>query len=81
MWRAVEMERKEIEDNLSQKVNRLDEKNSELVDEIALKRKIIDLMHLYNETKDATQTVIGILANINRVTIKTLHEELELPSE
>lgn len=37
------------------------------------------MMHEYNETKDAAQTIIGALANIKCVTFKNLHEQLQLP--
>lgn len=49
--------------------------------ENAMKIKIMELTHKYNETKDAAQTVIGALANIKGVTFKSLHDELNVPSE
>lgn len=45
-----------------------------------MKANLRRLMHEYNEIKDATQTVIGALANVKCVTLKSLHEEFELPS-
>lgn len=44
-----------------------------------MKLNLRQLMHEYNEVKDAAQTVIGALANIQCVTLKSLHEEFELP--
>lgn len=50
-------------------------------DEKAMKTEIMELTHKYNEIKDAAQTVIGALANIKGVTIKSLHKEFGLPSD
>lgn len=47
--------------------------------EKAMKTEIMELTHDYNEIKDAAQTVIGALANVKCVTIKSLHKELNLP--
>lgn len=47
--------------------------------EKAMKTEIMDLTHKYNEIKDAAQTVIGVLANIKGVTLKKIHDELNLP--
>lgn len=44
-----------------------------------MKTEIMDLMHKYNEIKDATQTVVGAIANVRGVTIKSVHLELNLP--
>ena len=41
----------------------------------------IDLLHQYNDVKDAAQTVIGRLAELTGVTVKTLHEKYHLPLE
>lgn len=45
----------------------------------SMKTEIMELTHKYNEIKDASQTVIGALANIKGVTFKSLHKELKVP--
>lgn len=45
-----------------------------------MKSNLRQLMHEYNEMKDAAQTVIGALAHVKCVTLKSLHDELQLPS-
>lgn len=47
--------------------------------EKARKSELMDLMHTYNDVKDATQTIIGGLAEIQGVTFKSIHKELNLP--
>lgn len=54
--------------------------NSELaVAEDERKKEIIDLLHKYNEIKDAAQVVIGCIANIEKTTVKDIHQHLNLP--
>lgn len=57
-----------------------------LVDEVSripkrseMKSEITDLMHKYNEMKDATQTVIGALCHVNKETFKKVHKDINLP--
>lgn len=50
-------------------------------DEATIKKKEIEQLHIYNEIKDAAQTVIGAVANIRGDTIKNVHKELNLPSD
>lgn len=38
-------------------------------------------LHDYNEMKDATQMILGYLANIENVTIAQLHQKYNLPME
>lgn len=45
----------------------------------ARKKEKIALLHEYNDVKDATQTIIGAVANIDQVTIKSLHLKYNLP--
>lgn len=52
-----------------------------IASEKEMKSNLMQLMHEYNETKDATQIVIGALANVKCVTLKSLHEDLQLPSK
>lgn len=37
-------------------------------------------LHEYNDIKDATQIVIGTLANLQQVTVRKLHEDFGLDS-
>lgn len=69
-----------------EKTEGLAAKKKELLDAIesipsdkAMKTEIMELLHKYNEIKDAAQTVIGALANIKQVTFKRIHEELKVP--
>ncbi|KAJ3728593.1 DNA repair protein [Lentinula raphanica] len=39
----------------------------------------IKLLHRYNEAKDATQILIGRLANLKEITVRQIHKDLELP--
>lgn len=43
------------------------------------KKEIMDLLHEYNEIKDAAQVVIGCIANIEKTTVKEIHQRLNLP--
>jgi len=42
-------------------------------------KEIMELLHDYNNIKDATQMVLGALATMRGVTVASLHEEFELP--
>ncbi|KAG8723072.1 hypothetical protein FRC12_024543 [Ceratobasidium sp. 428] len=39
----------------------------------------IKLLHMYNESKDAAQAILGRLASIKQTTSSSLHEEYSLP--
>ena len=43
------------------------------------KKEIIELIYTYNETKDATQVIIGHLANYTEETCLHYHKVLNLP--
>lgn len=45
------------------------------------KIEIMELLHRYNEIKDGTQIIIGALANIDNITIKSVHEKFNLPMD
>ncbi|KAF8634904.1 hypothetical protein AX15_000652 [Amanita polypyramis BW_CC] len=45
--------------------------------ELIVKRHI-NLLHRYNETKDAAQILIGRLANIKQTTVRQIHNDLDL---
>lgn len=77
----TEEERKEYADFLETKISLEAElsalkANSEQQDSM---KEIMDLLHEYNDIKDATQVVLGALANMRGVTVASLHEEFELP--
>lgn len=42
-------------------------------------KKTMDLLHEYNDIKDATQVVFGALAELNNTTVKSLHNDYSLP--
>jgi len=46
-----------------------------------LKKQHIDALHEYNEVKDATQVVLGVLANHEQVTVKQMHQQYNLPTK
>lgn len=48
-------------------------------DENKRREEILELLHRYNDVKDAAQAIIGALANINSVTIRSLHVKFDLP--
>lgn len=43
------------------------------------KKEIMDLLHEYNDIKDAMQKIIGALSMVDNVTFKSLHEKYNLP--
>lgn len=47
----------------------------------ARKLELINALHKYNEVKDSAQIIIGALANVDGLTIKRVHEKLQLPLE
>ncbi|XP_075161845.1 uncharacterized protein LOC142234564 isoform X2 [Haematobia irritans] len=72
-------------DNLSSKdiysvLKNMEEKlEQNALPESERKKEIMNLLHDFNDIKDATQIVIGALANINCMTIKELHLKYNLP--
>lgn len=58
-------------------IKRLDE--LEKLSENERKTKKMELLHEYNDVKDAAQSIIGVLANLECVTIKSLHQRFGLP--
>ncbi|XP_043290052.1 DNA repair protein SWI5 homolog [Venturia canescens] len=42
-------------------------------------KETMNLLHEYNEIKDAAQKVLGAIANMQGVTIASLHKEYNLP--
>lgn len=48
-------------------------------DENTRKLKRMELLHKYNDIKDATQVIINRLANIEQVTVAEIHKRYNLP--
>lgn len=44
-------------------------------------KEIMDLLHKYNDIRDATQTLIGAIAVTNRTTVKNLYQHYGLSME
>lgn len=44
-----------------------------------MKKEYLKLLNSYNEIKDATQTILSAIANIEGLTLKKIHEKFELP--
>lgn len=55
--------------------------NLRTVDDETRKLEIMNLLHRYNDVKDATQIICGALANIDQVTVRAVHKRLNLPME
>lgn len=45
------------------------------------KKEIMHLLHEWNELKDGMQIIIGALANVDNVTIKSLHKKFNVPMD
>lgn len=70
-------------DELRQKEAQLDREIAGLVSEnlsIEELDRQIDLLHRYNDIKDVAQIVMGRLAELENVTVKSLHEKYGAPS-
>lgn len=65
----------EIKEKLESEIKSL-KKNSDAQSSM---KEIMDLLHEYNNIKDATQVVLGALATMRGVTVASLHEEFDLP--
>ncbi|XP_017059968.1 DNA repair protein SWI5 homolog [Drosophila ficusphila] len=44
------------------------------------KKKVIELLHEYNDLKDATQLILGAMATIKSVPIRSLYGTYNLPT-
>lgn len=53
----------------------------ENADESTQKLKRMELLHKYNDIKDATQVIISRLANMEQVTVAEIHKRYNLPLE
>ncbi|KAH8361511.1 hypothetical protein KR084_006727 [Drosophila pseudotakahashii] len=67
------------EKNSKKKPRKKDNKPKETSD--SDKKKIIELMHEYNDLKDATQLVLGALATLKGVSIRSVHATYNLPND
>lgn len=52
--------------------------SSDAIDSDKLYKQYIDKLHAYNEIKDATQCLLGKLAEINKCTINEMHSNYGL---
>ncbi|XP_034657967.1 DNA repair protein SWI5 homolog [Drosophila subobscura] len=68
--------------NSKGKARRKAEKQIERPDstQVAREKHIMELMHEYNNLKDATQTVVEQLAALKDISIKSAHEMFNLPN-
>lgn len=66
-------------EQLQADVAEISKKIASIPSEKQMQTQIMEMMHKYNEIKDAAQTVIGALAHLKGVTFKSLHEELKVP--
>lgn len=65
-----------------QQVNNNDDGASVKLDGLhEYKQRRMDLLHKYNDVKDATQVIIGALATAEQKTIAEVHAELNLPMD
>jgi len=75
---SAKKEHERIE-NLNAEVASLAKELGDGVDADRIVKRHISLLHDYNEAKDATQVLIGKLAQMKGVTIRQIHEDLGLP--
>lgn len=75
------MQKKEQVQKLKDEERQLDKKLKELQAITSERKKIMDALHEYNDIKDATQMVLGLLANLHGVTVTELHEKYDLINE
>lgn len=64
---------------LSKEIKKLNQEIESLGDETKLRKEQMELLHKYNDVKDATQTIIGRLADAETVTFKSIHKDYDLP--
>ncbi|KAJ6541729.1 DNA repair protein [Mycena capillaripes] len=63
---------------LQAEVESLAKELGEHEDAEAIVKKHIQLLHRYNEAKDATQILIGKLATLKETTVRQIHDDLDL---
>lgn len=65
-------------EELKEKLHNL-EKTTSTFNSSKQKEEVMQLMHHYNDIKDATQVVLGKLSNLEGVTLKEIHLKYNLP--
>ncbi|KAI5706167.1 hypothetical protein M8J75_005490 [Diaphorina citri] len=66
--------------DLLEKEKLIDEELAHLEQAVKIRDVVMSKLHEYNDIKDATQIVIGTLANLQQVTVRKLHEDFGLDS-
>lgn len=66
-------------EKLSKEITALDQAIKILGNPQKLREEQMDLLHKYNDVKDAAQIIIGKLADAKAVTFKSIHEDYDLP--
>ncbi|XP_065219087.1 DNA repair protein SWI5 homolog [Planococcus citri] len=74
-------DKKEELRKLKEEERQLDEKLKQLQAVTSERKQIMEALHEYNDIKDATQMVLGQLANLHGVTVAELHEKYDLMNE
>lgn len=72
------IERKKYQE-LKEKLHNLEKTTSTFNSNNNQKKEVMQLMHQYNDIKDATQVVLGKLSNLEGVTLKEMHLKYNLP--
>ncbi|KAJ8883391.1 hypothetical protein PR048_015234 [Dryococelus australis] len=67
------LELQETEKQLDKKIAELNEKFE------VVSKTYVAMLNTYNETKDATQTILGALARVENVSVEKLHHDYALP--
>lgn len=63
-----------IQKNLDKCLENLPKKDNEF-----RTQERMQLLHRYNDVKDATQIMVGALANLENNTVAKMHDKLQLP--
>lgn len=69
----------QVKKQLKDEISEFDKEIKKLGDEALLRKKRMKLLHDYNDVKDATQEIIGRLANVKGTTLESLHRSFDLP--
>lgn len=65
---------------LIEKEKFVDEELIRLEEAVKIRDVVMEKLHEYNDIKDATQIVIGMLANLQQETVRKLHKDFGLDS-
>ncbi|KJA14811.1 hypothetical protein HYPSUDRAFT_48819 [Hypholoma sublateritium FD-334 SS-4] len=66
---------------LQLEIDKLQAQLGEKEDAEKIVKRHIELLHQYNEAKDAAQILIGRLASIKQITIRQIHEDYGLGAD